>query len=57
MAVAFTGCGSKGTQNGDIQESVTIEKETGDLQGSVTLAGSTSMEKLCEAMQIGRAHV
>lgn len=37
IAVAFTGCGSKNTSNGA-------------LNGNVTLAGSTSMEKLCEAM-------
>ena len=37
MAVVFTGCGAKGTENGN-------------LNGNVTLAGSTSMEKLCEAM-------
>lgn len=37
LAVAFTGCGSEGTENGD-------------LKGNITLAGSTSMEKLCEAM-------
>lgn len=37
MAVALTGCGSK-----------TSESES--LNGKVTLAGSTSMEKLCEAM-------
>lgn len=34
MAVTFTGCGSKGE----------------NLKGNLTLAGSTSMEKLCEAM-------
>jgi len=37
MAVAFSGCGSKAS-------------ESGSLNGKVTLAGSTSMEKLCEAM-------
>jgi phosphate transport system substrate-binding protein len=37
MAVAITGCGSK-----------TSEGEA--LEGKVTLAGSTSMEKLCEAL-------
>ncbi len=37
LAVAFMGCGSEGTENGD-------------LKGNITLAGSTSMEKLCEAM-------
>jgi phosphate transport system substrate-binding protein len=37
LAVAFTGCGSK-----------TSEGEA--LEGKVTLAGSTSMEKLCEAL-------
>lgn len=35
MAVAVTGCGAKDSEN---------------LKGSVSLAGSTSMEKLCEAM-------
>ncbi len=37
MAVAFTGCGSENTSNGALNR-------------NVTLAGSTSMEKLCEAM-------
>lgn len=37
MAMAVTGCGTKGTENGS-------------LKGNLTLAGSTSMEKLCEAM-------
>lgn len=37
MAIAVTGCGSK-------------EAESETLQGSLSLAGSTSMEKLCEAM-------
>ena len=32
LAVAFTGCGSEGTENGD-------------LKGNIKLAGSTSMEK------------
>lgn len=35
MAVTITGCGSK---------------NTGDVKGNLSLAGSTSMEKLCEAM-------
>ncbi len=37
IATVFTGCGSK-------------ESGTGKLSGNLTLAGSTSMEKLCEAM-------
>ncbi len=37
MAVAFTGCGTNGTDNEN-------------LKGNMSLAGSTSMEKLCEAM-------
>lgn len=37
MAVSITGCGSKG-------------KDDDELKGKITLAGSTSMEKLCEAM-------
>ncbi|MDD6401741.1 MAG: phosphate ABC transporter substrate-binding protein [Lachnospiraceae bacterium] len=37
MAVSFTGCGKK-------------EAKGDELSGNVTLAGSTSMEKLCEAM-------
>lgn len=37
MTVGFAGCGSKSS-------------ESGSLNGKVTLAGSTSMEKLCEAM-------
>ena len=37
MAVTFTGCGKKNS-------------ESGELTGKLTLAGSTSMEKLCEAM-------
>ena len=35
MATAFSGCS---------------KKDEGKLSGKVTLAGSTSMEKLCEAM-------
>lgn len=35
MAVAFTGCGAKSTKK---------------VQGNLSLAGSTSMEKLCEAL-------
>lgn len=35
MSVAFTGCGTK---------------SKGDVKGNLSLAGSTSMEKLCEAM-------
>ena len=38
MALAVTGCGSSG------------KTDSGSLSGTVTLAGSTSMEKLCEAM-------
>ena len=38
MALAITGCGSSG------------KADSGSLGGTVTLAGSTSMEKLCEAM-------
>ena len=37
MALAITGCGSKASQSDA-------------LNGTVTLAGSTSMEKLCEAL-------
>ena len=38
VLMMFTGCGSKQTE------------ESGTLSGKLTLAGSTSMEKLCEAM-------
>ena len=38
MVVAATGCGAKGTESGE------------SLSGKISLAGSTSMEKLCEAM-------
>ncbi len=60
MAVAFTGCGTEGTENGNATENGTVTEngdvtengavtENENLTGSVTLAGSTSMEKLCEA--------
>ncbi len=52
MAIAMTGCGNK--ENEAAEPVGTVETEaTGDtkeLSGTLTLAGSTSMEKLCEAM-------
>ena len=52
MAVMMTGCGNK--ENEGAEPAGTVEtKATGDtkeLNGTLTLAGSTSMEKLCEAM-------
>lgn len=55
MAVAFTGCGST-VQEGNPEKdnaqatSESTVNEAKDLTGTITLAGSTSMEKLCEAM-------
>ena len=43
MVAGLTGCGANGT---DTKQ----EAAGGDLSGTITLAGSTSMEKLCEAM-------
>ena len=48
MAVAMIGCGAKEESNeSDVKEAT---EETTELTGSLSLAGSTSMEKLCEAM-------
>lgn len=50
MAVGVTGCGSD-KSNDKSSESSTGESTTNkELSGSISLAGSTSMEKLCEAM-------
>lgn len=58
MAMAFTGCGSKDSANdnsttgsaADNSGSTAASEASADLNGTLTLAGSTSMEKLCEAM-------
>ncbi len=57
MAGGIAGCGnsasSKNTEHDDLTktaEAAGDERESGDLSGSISLAGSTSMEKLCEAM-------
>lgn len=47
MATGIVGCGSKTT---DDTKADTTEKQTEELSGTLTLAGSTSMEKLCEAL-------
>ncbi len=46
MAVGVTGCGSDKSSESSTGDSTTNK----ELVGSISLAGSTSMEKLCEAM-------
>ena len=63
MIAALTGCGSNGTATDTTADTTqteaadasatdtTAEEDTAaDLSGTISLAGSTSMEKLCEAM-------
>lgn len=52
MTAALTGCGSSSTtsSNADASAAGSASTASDDLSGSITLAGSTSMEKLCEAM-------
>lgn len=63
MTAALTGCGSNGTATDTTADTTqtevadasatdtTAEEDTAaDLSGTISLAGSTSMEKLCEAM-------
>ena len=58
MAIAMTGCGNKENEATEAAGAVeteetgaaTTEDEATELSGTITLAGSTSMEKLCEAM-------
>ena len=58
MAIAVTGCGNKGNEEAEpATTSETVEtvdavetEDTKELSGTISLAGSTSMEKLCEAM-------
>ncbi len=49
MVAGLTGCGAK---KDDAANGTDTKQEAagGDLSGTITLAGSTSMEKLCEAM-------
>lgn len=58
MTTAFTGCGSDSSSSSDDLASSTSDSSSdskssssGDLSGSISLAGSTSMEKLCEALK------
>lgn len=54
MTAALTGCGgSNAASNTDTADAGSADKtatSSSDLSGTITLAGSTSMEKLCEAM-------
>ena len=52
MTIAMTGCGNKGNEEAEpVGTAETVETDdTAELSGTLTLAGSTSMEKLCEAM-------
>ena len=63
MTAALTGCGSNGTAtdttadttqteavDATATDTTTEEDTAADLSGTISLAGSTSMEKLCEAM-------
>lgn len=61
MVIGMTGCGStetgkqvsdasNGSNDTEVASDDTSESGAEDLSGTITLAGSTSMEKLCEAM-------
>lgn len=50
MVAGLTGCGAKKDDAATNGDSTKQEATGGDLSGTITLAGSTSMEKLCEAM-------
>ena len=63
MTAALTGCGSNGTAtdttadttqteaaDASATDTTAAEDKAADLSGTISLAGSTSMEKLCEAM-------
>ena len=47
VTLALVGCGSSQKESG---ENSSEGNESAELSGTITLAGSTSMEKLCEAM-------
>lgn len=49
MTFGLVGCGSESPQSADAAEQGKNE-ESVELNGTIKLAGSTSMEKLCEAM-------
>ena len=58
MTTAFTGCGSDNSNSDNKADSSTGSdantdngSSNADLSGSISLAGSTSMEKLCEALK------
>ncbi len=46
VTLALVGCGNSQNESGENGET----KESAELSGTISLAGSTSMEKLCEAM-------
>ncbi len=55
IGTAFTGCAANAQNSANIQKAgspaeTESETENKELKGSLSLAGSTSMEKLCEAM-------
>lgn len=50
MAFVLTGCGTGSNESGNNGSESSGNESSGELTGTVTLAGSTSMEKLCEAM-------
>ena len=50
MAFVLTGCGTGSNGSGNNGSESSGNESSGELTGTVTLAGSTSMEKLCEAM-------
>ena len=50
MVAGLTGCGAKKNDAAANGDSTKQEATGGDLSGIITLSGSTSMEKLCEAM-------
>ncbi len=55
IACGFTGCGSDSSEEAASTDAATettdaAAESSSDLSGTISLAGSTSMEKLCEAM-------
>ncbi len=55
IACGFTGCGSDASEEAASTDAATettdaAAESSSDLSGTISLAGSTSMEKLCEAM-------
>ena len=50
LAGSLAGCGASGNSAAESSAANTADTSTAALSGTISLAGSTSMEKLCEAM-------